>query len=80
MRTECSIIAPRQWDLVGEREDGYFAACIRKVAHRGPHVVKTPEGKFIAWKDDMECDCCAPDEDDRCTVYWEIQEFDIPNL
>ena len=76
----CSIIAPRQHEIVGHREDGYLAECIRESAHRGPHVVKTPEGRLLAWKDDLGCGCCESEEDDRCTVYWEIQEQDMATL
>jgi hypothetical protein len=63
-----------------DEEDKYLAECILEYPHNGPHVVKTPEGKFFAWEDDMECDCCGDDEYDRCAVYWEIEESDIPNL
>ncbi len=77
----CGIIAPRQDELVrGEREDGYLAECILPHGHRGPHVVKTPEGKFFAWEDDWDCDCCEPEEADRCYIHWEIEEAEIPKL
>jgi len=74
----CGIIAPRQHDIIGYREDNYLAECILQSAHNSPHIIKTPEGKFFAWEDDYECDCCEFDEDERCTIYWEISE--IPNL
>ena len=76
----CDIIAPRQHEIVGDREDGYLAACILGRCHSGPHVVKTPEGEFFAWQDFWGCDCCGPDEVDRCFTYWEIKEADIPEL
>jgi hypothetical protein len=76
----CGIIAPRQEDVVGYRQDGYLAECILLQGHLSPHVVKTPEGKFMAWQDDFECGCCTGDDDDRCTVYWEITESEISNL
>lgn len=72
----CAIIVPRQEDIVGCRDD-YLAACIRESGHRGPHVIMTPEGKYVAWEDDWTCGCCSPEEDDRCYTYWEISEEDF---
>jgi len=54
----CGIIMPRQSDVVGHRGDCYLAECIRNSDHLEPHVIRTPEGKFFAWEDDMECGCC----------------------
>jgi hypothetical protein len=65
--------------MCGYREDDYLAECILSRAHNSPHIFKTPEGKFFAWEDD-ECDCCEPEEDDPCAIYWEIRESEIPNL
>jgi hypothetical protein len=76
--SKCGIIATRQEDIIGNRDDGYFAECILERHGWGPHVFRTPEGKIYAWEDDMECGCCEPDEDDRCTIYWEISETDLP--
>lgn len=60
--------------MICPRHDGYLAECVLGKAHYEPHVFKTPEGKYIAWKDDMECGCCEPEEDDRCCFFWEISE------
>ena len=71
----CGIIVPRQQDIIGSRED-YTPECIRARCHSGPHVFLTPEGKYFSWEDDWTCDCCTPEEDDRCYVYQEITEDD----
>ncbi|MDO8529948.1 MAG: hypothetical protein Q7S10_00860 [bacterium] len=76
----CGIIAPRQHEIVGDRDDGYLAECILAPFHTGPHAIKTPEGNFFAWKDDWNCGCCEPEEPDRCIIYWEIQEREISTL
>lgn len=77
----CEIIVPRQKNVVGYRDDGYLAECILPDEHwsnpNSYHVVKTPEGKYFAWKDDWECDCCEPEEDGRCYVWWEISELEV---
>ena len=81
MRDTCSIIVPRSYDVLGYQEtEGYTPECILPYAHLSPHVFRTPKGKFIAWEDDMDCDCCAADEDERCYVHWEIEESEIPEL
>lgn len=76
----CGIIAPRWQEIVGYRQDDYLPVCIMPRNHTGPHVVKTPEGVHIAWKEDWTCDCCTPDEEDRCITFWEITEKYIQNL
>lgn len=58
--------------MIGYRNDGYTADCVLPVAHGGPHEFVTPKGRRIAWEDDDSCGCCSPEEDDRCTVYWEV--------
>lgn len=72
----CGIIVPRQEDLVGPREDGYLAECILPDNHSSCgidcHVVLTPEGKYLEWKDDWGCDCCNWNTDQRCYTYHEI--------
>ena len=73
----CGIIVARRTNILGDRMDGYLPECILKQAHNGPHVFKTPEGKFYQWEDDYTCNCCTSDEDHRCYVYSEIQEKDI---
>ena len=77
---KCGIIVPRREDIVGYSHDSYMAECILVRNHLGPHVIELPGGKLIAWENDWECGCCKPEEDDRCFLYWEIQESDIPNL
>ena len=77
----CGVIPPRQDEMVVLLgKDQYLAECILPIGHLGPHVIKTPEGEFYAWEDDMECGCCEPDEEDRCYTYWSINESDIPKL
>lgn len=79
----CAIWPPRPEDMLGFRPEGYEAECILENGHLGPHVLKTPEGGYIAWEEDTECgceDCRSDDWGDHCVVYWEIQEADIPNL
>ncbi len=74
----CGKIAPRQWQMTGYYpSEGYLAECILKGRNHDIHVIKTPNGKFFAWEDDWECDCCDPNEEDRCTIHWEINEADI---
>ena len=70
----CGIIPPRREDMIGYRSDNYRAECILERAHFSPHLIKTPEGKYIEWEDDNDCDCCEPGEDDCCYVYAEITE------
>lgn len=78
---KCAIIATRQDEIIGWRKDGYLAECILEGVHGwGPHVFRTPEGLLYAWEDDNECGCCEPDEDDRCTIYWEIEESELPSF
>jgi hypothetical protein len=75
---KCGIIVPRREEILGSREDGYLPECILNQNHKGPHVFKTPEGKFVAWEDDWDCKCCESHEDSRCYTYFEILEIDIP--
>lgn len=80
MAKVCGIIAPRKEDMTGDYEvgDRSLASCILKGVHGyGPHVFRTTEGKLIAWEDD-DCDCCEPEEDEPCAVFWNIEESDIP--
>lgn len=56
--------------MVGNRDDGYLAECMRPVCHTGPHAFVTPEGQAYVWEDDFTCDCCTPEEDSRCYSYW----------
>ncbi|MEI7480122.1 MAG: hypothetical protein WCJ59_00660 [bacterium] len=77
MHTLCKIILPRQAEIVGDKDGTYFAECIRKRCHSGPHVFISPEGKYISWEDDWNCGCCRPEENDRCYTYVEISETDF---
>ena len=70
----CGIIPPRSQDIIGDRLDDYLGECILKRAHLSPHLIKTPEGRYIQWEDDPNCDCCQPSEDDHCYVSNEITE------
>ena len=73
---QCGIIIPREEEIIGDRDGKYLAECIRARYHSGPHVFLTPEGEYFEWEDDWNCDCCKPDEDDRCCVYREITKDD----
>jgi len=78
MSDVCGIIATRQRQMVGYRHNHYVASCILTGSHQyGPHVIKTPDNKYIAWEDDMDCGCCEPEESDRCTIFWEIREDEL---
>lgn len=80
MRTRCGIIVARREEILGDRHDGYLPECIRRVNHSGPHVFLTPEGKYFSWEADWDCDCCRPEEDDRCYLYQEITQEDFFTL
>lgn len=75
---ECGYIIPRQRESVGPREDYYIAECVLAEGHEGPHLVKTPEGKFIGWEFDEECHCedCLDysDSNNRCYIYWKVSD------
>lgn len=73
----CGIIVPRQNCVVGYRDDGYLAECILPYGHYDFHVVRTPEDEYFAWWDDWDCDCCGPEEDQRCYVYTRIEESEV---
>lgn len=77
---QCGIIVPRQEEIVGHRGDGYLAECILPYQHEDFHVIKTPEGKYFYWEDDWDCDCCDPEEYQRCYVYGPIEEREVLEL
>lgn len=77
---KCGIIVPRENDMVGERRGTYLAECIRERNHNGSHVIKTPEGVFYAWEDDLSCDCCTGDDDSPCYIFWKISEHEALSL
>lgn len=70
----CGIVPPRREGVVGHRSDNYLGECILEKAHLPPHLIKTPEGKYIEWEDDPNCGCCEPGEDDCCYLYSEVTE------
>ncbi len=79
----CGIIAPRQEYMVGYdrfEQEGYFAECIRMRAHFGPHLVKTPDGKYYIWESEDDCGCCEIDDPDRCFICGEISETEAKKL
>jgi hypothetical protein len=76
----CGIIPPRHRQVIGYRRDGYVPECIRPSHQMEPHIFLTPEGKYFAWQDDWDCDCCTPEEEDRCYVVGEISEAEALRL
>ena len=51
------------------------SGCLRPYAHNDfKHLFLNKYGKYILIEDDFECDCCAPEEDERCFVYQEVSE------
>ena len=67
--------------LVGRREivgfDNHYLECVRPEDHAGPHLVKQPDGPYVAWEKDLcspgEClDCDNEDPQDDCLCCWEI--------
>ncbi len=75
----CLTIPPRREDIIGHRDDDYMGECILP-EHWGPHVLLTPEGQYIRWKTDCDCDpdcVCHDEEGDECYTFGEIsfEEF-----
>lgn len=70
----CGIIAPRQEQVCGLPPEQFTAECFRENNHDGPHSFRIPSGEVYCWEYDMSCDCCEPDEDQRCTVFWLEEE------
>lgn len=74
----CGIIVPRRREILGcHRESDDLPVCICPRNHFGPHVFRTQDGQLIAWEDDHECGCCEPGEDERCYLYWNIDEAEF---
>lgn len=71
----CGIIPPRRRDIIGHRDD-YLGECILPNAHNHVdcHLLKTPEGVYTTWQYDYDCDCCGPEEDERCTIYSNVSK------
>lgn len=78
----CGRIAPRQFQMIGDREDHYINECILPAGHTGPHIFKTPEGRYFSWEYDPDCRCddCLYSEDpeDQCTLFEELPPKDLP--
>jgi hypothetical protein len=74
----CAIIVIRQESIseISQYDPiEWLAECVLPQGHTcEEHIFKTPDGRYFFWKDDYECDCCEPDEEDRCYVYGEISE------
>jgi hypothetical protein len=81
MTDECAIIALRQRQMIGERNDRYSAECILPRGHFcSLHVICTPEDVYIAWGDDFTCGCCEPETEDRCTYYRKVRKEVVQRL
>lgn len=74
----CGVIVCRLRDIIGDplanENENYYGECIRQRPHYRPHVIKAPNGQYYAWEDDFACDCCKADEEDRCYLFWEVNE------
>jgi len=74
----CGMFPPRE-DIGGSFSDfiSETTCCIRKEGHLDEHLFRKPDGTYISWKDDWECnceDCMSEDPCDWCVVWWEIDE------
>jgi len=79
-REACGILVSRQEDIVGYRNDNYSAACIMPNGHIGPHVIKTPEGRYFSWEYENDCGCCEPDDPSRCYDHRELMRHQVLKL
>ncbi len=81
---ECGYIVPRQTDSVGYRDDYFIAEYILPEGHKGPHLIRTPEGEYMGWEFDETCRCedCLDhsDSDNRCYIYWKVSKEDAEAL
>jgi hypothetical protein len=71
----CYILPPRMGSTLRliDAPPGSDPSCLLASAnHPEEHVFRLSDGRYFAWKDDWECDCCKPEEDDRCYVIWEL--------
>jgi hypothetical protein len=59
----CEILPPNHSHLMDSA-----TGCPLPVGHTGPHRTETPRLGLVEWGDD-DCDCCAPEEADRCIWY-----------
>lgn len=78
VRETCSILPPRQQDMLGhDLPAGYSAECILPPHPQyETHVLRGPNGVLVSWQSDDECECCRDEEDpnDRCVIYGPITE------
>ena len=67
--------------LVSRREmvgrDNLSLECMRQLDHVGPHLVKQPDGPYVAWQKDLcapgKClDCDSEDPQDDCLCYGKV--------
>jgi hypothetical protein len=75
----CGICVPRrEFDMhVGDD----LGECLRPNAHwDGKHMFRNRDGVYYLWEDDDSCDCCQPEDDERCFVYGEISEKEALEL
>lgn len=81
----CYIIPPRREGFQTKNfsvrlNEDYLPECILPYNHYCQHVFKTPNGIYVGWEDDWSCDCCAPDEEDRCIIYGELTKKEFEEL
>lgn len=83
----CNILPARLNELL--RHYGYYgddqkecdASCVLPYAHFCLcHVFRLPDGRYIKWEDDYDCDCCEPDEEDRCYSSGEVSKEEVDKL
>ena len=72
VKETCGIIAPRQEEMVGSRDDHYLAECVLPKGHGEIHQFITPEGEVFQWQYDYDCGCCDPETDERCTIFGKV--------
>lgn len=83
MRELCYLLPCRREDILGHREDDYLGECILKANHSGPHLLLTPEGRYIKWETDWDCDCegCQDfSSGDFCYFYGEVDKEEAEKM
>jgi hypothetical protein len=68
----CGVHVPRREPGMG-LEDSY-GECMRPCAHLGQHLFQNSYGEYFTWEDDFTCECCIPEEEDRCFFYGPISK------
>lgn len=78
----CDILITRMDRIIGD--DKCLTSCDLPAGHFGPHSFIYPAhqdglGRPVAakrweWEDDYDCDCCTPEEDDRCFTFGPVKE------